>query len=60
MTIFDAIGEAGGFRDFAHRDKILIIHADNTRANFNWEEYVKGKHAERNIPIQNGDTIVVK
>ncbi len=59
-TVFDAIGEAGGFRDFAHRDKVLIIRANGSRANFNWDDYVKGKHVEQNVAIQNGDTIVVK
>jgi polysaccharide export outer membrane protein len=59
MTVFDALGEAGGFQQFANKSKILIIRADGSRLNFNWVDFIKGKHMEQNIPIQNGDTIVV-
>lgn len=59
-TVFDAINEAGGFLDnFSNRSKITIIR-ENKRYFFNYNDYVKGKNLDKNIPLQNGDTIIVK
>ena len=59
-TVFEAINEAGGFLDtFANRSKITIIRGTN-RYFFNYNDYVKGKNLDKNIPLQNGDTIIVK
>jgi polysaccharide export outer membrane protein len=57
--IFDALGSAGGFRDFANKKDIVIIRGDK-RLKFNWNEVVKGKKLEQNILLENGDTILVK
>jgi polysaccharide biosynthesis/export protein len=60
MTVFDAINEAGGFLDnFSDRKHITIIRGSQ-RIPFNYEDYVKGKHLDKNIALQNGDTIIVK
>jgi len=60
-TVFEALSLAGGFRDFANTRDILILHKNGKPANhFNYREYLKGKKREKNIVLENGDTIVVK
>jgi polysaccharide export outer membrane protein len=60
IKVFDALSMAGGFRDFAKKGDVLILRKDGQVFHFNWNEFVKGKHREKNIPLENGDTIVVK
>lgn len=57
--VFDALSQAGGFREFANKKDIVIIRGDR-RIKFNWEEVVKGKKLDQNIFLENGDTIYVK
>lgn len=61
-TVFEAINDAGGFRDFADQKHIKIIRKGRTGKplEFNYKEFVSGKHLERNIPLENGDTVLVK
>ena len=59
VKVFDALNAAGGFRDFANKKAIVIIRG-NQRLKFNYEEVLKGKKLEQNIPVENDDTIVVK
>ena len=56
--VFDALSNAGGFRDFANKKKIIIIRG-NERIKFNYQDILKGKSLEQNIFLENGDTIVV-
>jgi polysaccharide export outer membrane protein len=60
VHVFDAVGMAGGFREFANKKDIVILRADGTRLKFNYNEFVKGKKQDQNILIQNGDTVLVK
>ena len=57
-TVFDALNAAGGFKDFAKRNKIVIARGKD-RIKFNYQEVLKGKRLEQNILLQNGDTIIV-
>lgn len=57
--VFDAINEAGGFKDFANKSDITIIRGTQ-RMRFNYEEVRKGKKLDQNIEVQNGDTIYVR
>ncbi|HEY4359354.1 MAG TPA: polysaccharide biosynthesis/export family protein [Bryobacteraceae bacterium] len=57
--VFDALGNAGGFKEFANRKDILILRADGQILHFNWIDYTKGKKRDANILLENGDTIVV-
>jgi polysaccharide export outer membrane protein len=56
--VFDALSNAGGFRDFANKKKIIIIRGAE-RIKFNYQDILKGKNLEQNIFLENGDTVVV-
>jgi len=62
-TIMDAIAAAGGFKDFAKTKGVYILrrNADGTqtRLNFNYKEFIKGKNLSQNIKIEPDDTIIV-
>jgi|SRR5690349_1406795 len=61
IRVFDAIGLAGGFQDFANDKDIQIVRGAD-RLHFNYRDFVKGKKEalNQNVWLQNGDTIVVK
>jgi polysaccharide export outer membrane protein len=63
ITIMDAIANAGGLRDFAKAKNIYILRrapdGTQTRINFNYKDFIKGKNVAQNIAIQPDDTIVV-
>ena len=61
VRVFDALGLAGGFQEFADEKKVTIVRGTQ-RLIFNYRDYVKGKKEalDQNIWIQNGDTIYVK
>jgi len=61
VRVFDAIGLAGGFQEFANDKDVQIVRGAQ-RLKFNYRDYVKGKKEalDQNILLQNGDTIVVK
>lgn len=61
IRVFDAIGLAGGFQDFADEKHVQIIRGTQ-RLTFNYKDFVKGKKEalDENIFLQNGDTVYVK
>ena len=62
-TIMDAIASAGGFRDFAKKSDVYILRENpdgtQTRINFNYKQFIKGKHLDQNVKIEPQDTIIV-
>jgi len=58
LTIFDALSGAGGFRDFAKKNKIYILRGTQ-RIKFDYTQVSQGKHMDQNIPVLNGDHIIV-
>ena len=62
-TVVDAIATAGGFKDFAKKKSIYVLHTnpDGTEARllFNYNDFVKGKNPKQNVRLQSGDTVVV-
>lgn len=62
-TVLDAIAVAGGFRDFAKRNRIYVLrqNPDGTQARltFNYKEVIKGENPAQNVKLQPRDTIVV-
>lgn len=63
ITIMDAIASAGGFKDFAKSKGVYILrqNADGTQTklNFNYKEFIKGKNLSQNVKIEPRDTIIV-
>ncbi len=62
-TVVDAIATAGGFRDFAKKKSIYVLHQNQdgteARVSFNYNDFIKGKHPKQNVRLQPGDTVVV-
>jgi polysaccharide export outer membrane protein len=58
-TVLEALGNAGGFRQFANTKKIRILRGDRV-FNFNYNEVTRAKHLEQNIYLENGDEIIVR
>ncbi len=62
-TVFEAINDAGGFREFANKKNIVVLRADGQRLKFNYKSWVDNGPKDKknvNIVLQNGDTILVK
>ncbi|MFN0165270.1 MAG: polysaccharide biosynthesis/export family protein [Bryobacteraceae bacterium] len=57
-TVFEAISVCGGFREFAKKNKIVVVRKGK-RIPFNYKEVEKGKKLEQNIYLENGDTIII-
>ncbi len=63
ITIVDAIATAGGFKDFAKKKGIYVLRQNSgggeTRIDFNYQDFIKGKNTSQNIPLKPHDTIIV-
>lgn len=57
-TVFEALSEAGGFREFANLKKIRILRGSKS-LKFNWKDVSHGKHMEQNVYLESGDHIIV-
>ncbi len=58
-TVLEALVNAGGFKDFANKSKILIQRGTQT-LHFNYKQVIAGKNREQNILLEPGDQIIVK
>jgi polysaccharide biosynthesis/export protein len=62
-TIVDAIAVSGGLRDFAKKKGIYVLRPGatgaETRYEFNYQDFIKGKNVKQNILLKPHDTIVV-
>jgi polysaccharide export outer membrane protein len=56
--VLEALGDAGGLKEFAKKNKIIILRKGQ-QIKFNYSEVVKGKKLEQNIFLENGDYIIV-
>lgn len=63
MTVMDAIATAGGFKDFAKKTGVYILRkapdGSQTRLNFNYKEFIKGKNPSQNVKLEPNDTVIV-
>ncbi len=63
VRILDAIGMAGGFRDFAKVSKIYVLRRSsdggNLRLPFNYKQVIQGNDTDQNVELEPGDTVVV-
>lgn len=61
--VLEALVNAGGFKDFANKKKIVIMRGTDARGTerlkFNYKEVIAGKHLEQNIYLKHGDIIIV-
>jgi len=57
-TVLEALGNAGGFREFANTKNVLILRGTQT-LKFNYKNVTRGKGMEQNILLQSGDQIIV-
>lgn len=62
-TIMDAIAASGGFKDFAKKSGVYVLRKGpdgrETRLNFNYKDFIKGKNSNQNIKLEPNDTIIV-
>lgn len=62
MTILQGLSSAGGFTPYAKLKSIYLLRDVNGKQEkypFNYKEVLSGRHAEENLPLKAGDTIVV-
>jgi polysaccharide export outer membrane protein len=62
LTVVQGIARAGGFTEWAVKDKILLIRKENgveRRIKINYKDILKGKGGTQNLILRAGDTIVV-
>ena len=60
-TVLEVLSEAG-LDDFANKNKIYVLRSEGgheVRLPFRYKDVIQGKHAEQNILLRPGDTIVV-
>jgi polysaccharide export outer membrane protein len=62
-TVLEAIAVAGGFLDFAKKNKISIIRPTDKGSPgtlyFDYKKVTEGRNPEQNVEIKSGDTILV-
>ncbi len=62
ITILQALALAGGFREFAKRDRIIVIRERRGQRQaivFNFRDLEAGTNLEQNIAVEAGDTLIV-
>jgi peptidoglycan/LPS O-acetylase OafA/YrhL len=59
MTVLKALALAGGFKDYAKPDSIVIVREDQSVIPFNYKHVTDGKDTSQNVLLAPGDTIVV-
>lgn len=58
-TLLQALALAGGFREFAKTDDIVIVRRDQTLVRVNYKRIADGSDISQNVELFPGDTIVV-
>lgn len=58
-TILQGLALAGGFKEFAKTDSIVIVRQDQTVFPVNYKRIADGKDVTQNVLLGPGDTIVV-
>ncbi len=59
MTVLQGLALAGGFKEFAKTDSIVIVRQDGTAIPVNYKRIADGKDMSQNVVLAAGDTIVV-
>ena len=61
-TVLQLIATAGGIKEYADKEKIVILRTENGRETtfkFNYPQVVKQQNPKQNIALKPGDTVVV-
>ncbi len=58
-TVLQALALAGGFREFAKTDSIVIVRRDQTVVPVNYKRITDGRDVSQNVLLPPEDTIVV-
>jgi polysaccharide export outer membrane protein len=58
-TVLQGLALAGGFREFAKTESIVIVRQDQTAIPVNYKRITDGRDLSQNIVLAPGDTIVV-
>ena len=58
ITVMEALSQCG-FAPFANKKKIRVLRGTQSFL-FNFEDVTRGKKMEQNIPLENGDYVIVK
>lgn len=58
-TVLQALALAGGFKDYAKTDGIVIVRKDQTVLPVNYKRIADGSNVTQNVLLAPGDTIVV-
>jgi polysaccharide biosynthesis/export protein len=61
-TVLQLIALAGGLKEFAKSDKIVIVRIENGRTtaySFNYKQVTSRKRLQQNIELKPGDTVVI-
>ncbi|MQA28864.1 MAG: hypothetical protein GEU82_03355 [Luteitalea sp.] len=61
-TVLQLLATAGGLREYADKEKIVILRRDDGREvayRFNYKEVLRQKNPAQNIELKAGDTVVV-
>jgi polysaccharide export outer membrane protein len=59
LTVVQALALAGGFREFAKRESILVVGRDRKVRTFNFKKFESGQDLDSNVVLRPGDTVVV-
>ena len=62
LTILQALALAGGFREFAKRERIVVIRerrGERKAIPFNFRDLEAGINLDQNIAVEAGDTLIV-
>jgi len=61
-TVLQLLATAGGVKEYAAKDKIVILRRENGREvayKFNYKQVIQQKNPAQNIELKPGDTVVV-
>ena len=62
ITVAQALALAGGFREFAKRDRVMLLRENRGERKaipFNFRDLELGTNLDQNIVLESGDTIIV-
>jgi len=59
MTVLKALALAGGLKEFARAEDIVVVREDRTVVPFNYKRVAEGREAAHDMALAAGDTVVV-